>query len=110
MLGRQVGLSGGDSLVLLLRCDKVEIARRNHFTNVLYFGDSFDTLKREAMRNDNKEMLCMREFAVDGQPLVDNVRIFRFKAAISLKVTALVAYPVHTVPMSFMYSFWWSLI
>lgn len=45
---------------------------------------------------------------MDGQSFVIYVQIFSDEKAASLKSTALVAYPVHVMPIDFTYSFrWW---
>lgn len=76
MLTQQVTLSRGDSLVPRLRCRNVENSDKNQPKIALYFGDICDTLNRELIGNENKEMVWKERKAVDGQMFVWYVQSF----------------------------------
>lgn len=64
VLMRHILLSAGDSLVLRLRCGSAKYLDRNHSMDSSYFRDICDTLKREVMKNEGKEMLWKEEESV----------------------------------------------
>lgn len=71
----------------------------------LYFRDIRDTLKREMMRNEHKEVVWREEESVDGQCFDGFMQICTDNSATSLERNAPEANPVQAALMNCTYSF-----
>lgn len=67
-------LSGGDSLVPLLRCGNVKEFYKEHSMNFLYFGDIFDAPKQEVMNIEYKLMVWKKGDVVNRHIFSDMCR------------------------------------
>lgn len=105
VLRQQVMLSSGYNLFLRPHGDKNDKFDRKHPMKGLYIRSVYDTIKQEVMRDDGREMIRNKRDEVEEQGFAGNVQILSNKTATNLKSTALVAYPVHAMLMSFTYSF-----
>lgn len=74
----------------------------NHPIDCLNFGKSYDTLKREMIRNKDKRVVWKQTDAVDGRYFFGYLQDYSDTTATSLTSKAVVVYPVHAVLASFM--------